>query len=86
MTRALRAVTQGDLLLAANQNVLLLIALPVLVVAWIAWLARDVGLTERTPLSWSWKPLTPVLMGLIFGFWALRLLPFAPFDWLASGT
>jgi hypothetical protein len=86
MTRALRAVAHGDLGVAADQNVLLVIALPVLLVAWAAWLVRDLGLTRARPLRWTWKPLTPVLMSLIFGFWVLRLLPFAPFDWLASGT
>jgi hypothetical protein len=86
MTRGLRNLAQGDLVQAADHNLLLLVALPFLLVAWLAWLGRDLGLTTARPLTWTWRPLAPVVTGAILGFWALRLVPFAPFDWLASGA
>jgi hypothetical protein len=85
MTRSLRALTHGDLALALDQNVLLVVALPLLVVGWALWLARSFGWTDRHLIRWNRTSATVVAGGLLL-FWALRLLPFAPFDWLASGT
>jgi len=87
MTRALRALTHGDLALAVDNNLLLVLAVPVLVVAWLIWMGRSVGRTDRHVFtvenSRTWS--TAVLVA-VFGFWVLRLLPLEPFASLASGT
>lgn len=85
MTRGLRALVQGDVLGAAGHNLLLIGLVPLLLVAWGFWMARSVNLTERRPLRWDIPMLAPVLVGSILLFWGLRMLPFQPFTWLASG-
>jgi hypothetical protein len=84
MTRSLRALTGGDLSLAVDQNVLLVVALPLLVAGWVLWLARSLGRTDRQLITWNRSSATLVTVVLL-GFWALRLLP-GPMSWLASGT
>jgi hypothetical protein len=86
MTRGLRALTHGDVAGAADHNLLLVVLLPVLLVAWGFWMARSVKLTERRPLRWDLPLLSPILVGSIFTFWVVRDLPFDPFTWLASGA
>lgn len=84
MTRSLRALTQGDLALAIDHNLLLVVALPFLVVGWALWLARSLGRTDRRLITWNRTSATVITVGLL-AFWALRLLP-GPLSWLASGT
>jgi hypothetical protein len=86
MTRGLRALVQGHPGLAVDNNLLLVLALPVLLLGWGVWMARSAGLTDRRIVTvdnarhWS----TAIMLSLA-AFWVLRLLPFEPFAWLASG-
>lgn len=83
-TRALNALLHGDVVTAADHNLLFVLALPVAVVAFGLWTARRLGLrAPELPRPRGWLPAAAVLIGV---FWALRLLPWEPFTWLASGV
>jgi hypothetical protein len=84
MTRSVRALTQGDLGLAADHNLLLVVGLPLLIVLWALWLGRTLGLTQARLLTWQ-RSTVITLITVFVGFWVLRELPWEPFSWLASG-
>ena len=81
-TRALHALTNGELLVALGHNVLLVTALPPLAFWYFLWL---------TPPTWfaslRGKQLPPWFMWTVFAFIAVfsvvRNLPWAPFRYLA---
>ncbi len=81
-TRALYALTQGDVGLALNHNVLTLVALPLLALAWLGWL--------RYSLGWRPKPVTIaprtgyLIAASLTVYWVVRNLPWMPFAWLGS--
>ena len=82
-TRSLNALLHGDLLVAADHNLLFVLALPIAVVAFVVWTARRLGVDAPSlPHLRRWLPVAVVAIAL---FWALRLLPWDPFTWLASG-
>ncbi|HMQ28658.1 MAG TPA: hypothetical protein PKA98_21910, partial [Acidimicrobiales bacterium] len=65
-------------------NLLRVGPLPVVVVGFAVGALRGRGLRPRAgPLPRRWLPAFAVVVAL---FWALRLLPWAPFTWLASGV
>ena len=75
--RATRALTRGDVTLAADLNLLTTVALPVLVFGWVTWLLSTTG--RRTS---AWRP--PAWLGtsvavLVPLFLVLRNTP-----WLAA--
>jgi hypothetical protein len=84
MTRALRALLQGDLAAAASYNVYLLIWLPVS--AWYllgTWLKAVAGRPVLPPIRHRrWLVLALLASALLF--LVLRNLPVAPFNWLAA--
>lgn len=84
MTRALRALTHGQLGAAADHNLLLVVALPLLIVLWALWLGRSLGLTQARLITWQRSTVVTVV-AVLLGFWLLRELPWEPFSWLASG-
>ena len=69
--RALHALTQGDLDTAIERNVLTVAALPLLALAWLAWLQRSA--TGRSRRAWS-APASWLLTGalLVLAFAVLR--------------
>lgn len=82
-TRALNALLHGHPGVAADHNLLFVALLPIAVVLYLVWALRSVGVDLprlRLPKGW-----VPVLVTLVALFWALRLLPWDPFTWLASG-
>ena len=82
-TRALNALLHGHPGVAADHNLLFVALLPIAVVLYVVWALRSVGVDLprlRLPKGW-----VPVLVTLVALFWALRLLPWDPFTWLASG-
>ncbi|MBL8776763.1 MAG: DUF2752 domain-containing protein [Acidimicrobiales bacterium] len=82
-TRSLNVLLQGDVVAAADHNLLFVLALPVVIVAFGVWTARRLGVRAPSlPGPRAWLPVTVVAIAL---FWALRLLPWDPFTWLASG-
>lgn len=76
--RAVHALTHGDVPTAVQRNLLLVLAVPVLVLAWGSWLRRAVaGRPRRTlPRAAGWT----LLAGLAV-FWVVRNLPAG--SWLA---
>ncbi len=85
MTRGLHALLHGDLLRALSHNLLLVVIIAGGAV-WLAWnaIARRIG---RAPLRLRFRRNTWIAIGLaVFGFWVVRNLPWAPFDWLGSGA
>lgn len=82
-TRSLNALLHGDVVAGADHNLLFVLALPIAVMAFAVWTARRLGVDAPSlPSLRTWLPVTVVAIAL---FWALRLLPWDPFTWLASG-
>jgi hypothetical protein len=76
--RAVHALAHGDVATAVDRNVLLVLTLPVLLVAWTAWLRRTItGRAQRAlPLAALWTGLA-----IVGAFWVLRNVPAG--SWLA---
>jgi hypothetical protein len=78
--RAVHALTRGDFGTALDRNVLTVLAIPALLIAWAAWLRRALTGTSRTaaavPVAAIWA-----VLGVVVAFWTLRNLPAGA--WLA---
>ena len=81
-TRAVHALATGHLVTAVHDNVLLVVAVPVLMLVWLVWMAAsaswDVSRWRSLP-RWSTKALVVALLA----FAVARNLPVAPFTALA---
>lgn len=81
VTRAVIALTRGDLVGAADHNLLLVVALPVLLAVWVVARRRrraDAGAAGRapsTPPPWALSGF--IAVALVFG--VVRNLPGVPF-------
>lgn len=85
--RATRALTRGDVVLAADHNLLFVVMVPLLVAAWMVWAVRAFDLpagswvrragqvTASTKVGWLVTVVVPV-------WWVLRNLPWL--EWAAS--
>jgi hypothetical protein len=83
-TRAVYALTQGDIALAFEHNVLVMLVLPLLVVAWATWLWYRLG---RRPQPLLLSARSGYTIAAAFAvFWVVRNLPWFPFTWLGSGA
>lgn len=81
-TRGVHQALHGDLLAAADYNLLLVIVAPSLVIAWMVAVARASGWRGRLPQV---PPrLLPAIPIVIIAFWIIRNLPFSGATWLAS--
>lgn len=76
-TRLVAALAEGDLLAAADHNLLLLTALPLLAALWLVWLGRSLGIALALPRPTPARVWTLVGIALVFG--VVRNLPFATF-------
>lgn len=72
--RAVHALTHGDVATAVDLNVLTVVLLPVLAVAWAGWLASRLGRRSAPLPVPTWAGLA--IAGAVPGFWILRNLPF----------
>ncbi len=81
--RAVHSLAHLDLADALSHNLLFTLAAPLLVLAWVAWLATSLG----RPLAWR-RPLprgaTAAVWALVIAFGVLRNVP--AFAWLGSGA
>ena len=86
ITRALHSLLTGDLVGAADHNLLFVLLLPLLV--W--WFVRSVRTAlgrPPKPLNLRWRPwMTWTSVVVVVAWWVLRNLPFAPFHWLNSAA
>lgn len=71
--RAVHALTRGDLAAAVDLNVLTVVLLPVLAVAWLLWLAHALGRRPTAPDLPSWAGSAIAVVVPIF--WVVRNLP-----------
>ncbi len=79
-TRAVYALTQGDVLRAVDHNVLVVALVPLLVWAWSGWLRHRLG---RRPTAPTLAPVTIHGIAVTIAlFWVARNLP--GMTWLAS--
>ncbi|WP_019874673.1 DUF2752 domain-containing protein [Sporichthya polymorpha] len=76
--RAVHALAHGDLSTAVARNVLVVLAVPLLVLAWAAWLRRAVTgrAVVRLPVAAGWT-----LAATVAVFWVARNVPAG--SWLA---
>lgn len=81
--RAVHALTRGNLGQAAGLNVLSVVMLPVVLVAWIGWMRAGWTGGDHPGVVLP-APLVRGLPWLVGAFWVLRNLPFAPFSTLHS--
>ena len=81
-TRAVSALSSGHLGAALHDNLLLVVAVPLLVVAWAAWLARRAGATGQLGrlARLRWPRVTPAAIAVAMAVFAVaRNIPAAPF-------
>ncbi|MES2828653.1 MAG: DUF2752 domain-containing protein [Bacteroidota bacterium] len=82
--RAIHALLHGDLLLALDYNLLLVLCIPFLL---FHLYLKGYGLLTKTKQTWGiwYKPATPKFIALIVVmFWIVRNIPVQPFIYLAS--
>jgi hypothetical protein len=80
--RGLHALSRGQLTLALDHNVLLLLAVPIGAVVWLQWVRAALGRSVRPVAIPSWVLPCLVVVGVAFSI--LRNLPSGPFAWLGS--
>lgn len=78
--RALHALVQGDVATAVDRNVLLVLALPLVVLAWVRWAARAAGLRPAPRRVLPPRVLYALAAGMVL-YGAARNLP--GLEWLA---
>lgn len=83
-TRALSALVRGDVVLAADHNIVTLLLLPVLTYGWMGWLAQRFGWRRTRPELPTWAAWA-IAAGLT-AFMVGRNLPWGPLTWLGSGA
>jgi hypothetical protein len=83
-TRAVYALTQGDVGLALDHNALVVALVPVLVMVWATWFARRIryGFDGRAPAPPAVASMSFAVAVMLF--WVVRNLPWMPFSWLGS--
>lgn len=80
--RSVHALTHGDLGGALNQNLAVVLLLPVAAVLWVLWLRRA-GASDAPAEGTRWRTAPYVLLVALLVFTVARNLPFVPF--LPSG-
>lgn len=82
MTRAVYALTQGDVVRALDHNVLLVLFVPIFLWSFLNWSLQRFGRRLPSP-GWTYRPwMTVALAVVVFGFQILRNIP--AFSWLGS--
>lgn len=81
--RAVHAMTRGHLGQAAGLNIMSVVMLPVVLVAWVGWMRAGWIGGDHQGLVLP-APLVRALPWLVGAFWVLRNLPLTPFSTLHS--
>ena len=85
ITRALHSLLHGNLVQAADHN-LLAVVLSVVALGWFV-VARVQRRRGRPTPRFSYGPRVTITLGLVvLAFWVLRNLPVQPFHWLNSAA
>ena len=79
--RCVHALVRGDVAAAADQNLLVLLTLPLLVVGWGYWLLRSLG--RISAVAWP-RWIVPAITTLLLAFSVVRNIPAVAF--LGSGV
>ena len=80
-TRAVHQLLHLNLVAAIQDNILLVLAVPLLIWAWIGWAKAFAGLQPWRGLTLSSQKINALcVIGLVFA--VLRNLPNSPFSWL----
>lgn len=82
--RGVHAALRGRLVEALDHNLLLLVALPVVGVVWLGWLAQAIGATAPLRRLPRWAVPAGVALAIVFGI--ARNLPGDRLGWLASSA
>ncbi|MCU1453307.1 MAG: hypothetical protein JWN46_1453 [Acidimicrobiales bacterium] len=82
--RATHALVHGHVGTALNHNLLFTVAAPFLVVGWLLWMGRSLGLAWPRVRAPRWAPWAFVAVAL--AFMVLRNLSGTPFHWLDSAA
>ena len=80
--RGVNALMRGNIALAADLNILMVLAVPFLLYAWGAWAVRTWTSRVAPPLRLS-GGATWGLLAVVLVFWVARNLPWAPLEILA---
>jgi hypothetical protein len=82
--RCLHALLHTDLRSALDYNLLTVLFVPMLLVAWLSVGLAGIGGQQHPPRAPSIPRWTGWAFGLTFGlFWILRNVPVEPFSWMA---
>lgn len=82
--RAVHSLLHGDVLLAANYNLLLVLSLPLLTTHFFLKVLGYAINRDFTLTVWQ-NPLTPkIIFVIVILFWIARNLPYEPFKYLAA--
>ena len=77
--RMLYSLMHGNVIAAARFNALALVAVVLLVWAYLGWTyGRVTGRRIRSWQHWRWAPM--VTLGLVLAWFVVRNIPFAPFN------
>lgn len=85
ITRALHSSMHGNLLQAADHN-LIAVLIAVVAVVWFAFRRLQRRRGRPAPRFRLTPPLTIALGVIVLAFWVLRNLPMQPFHWLNSAA
>ena len=80
--RAVHALTRGDIVRAADLNIVLVALIPLALWSWVGWLARALGSrpVPRGLPEWGIRAIPVALVA----FWVLRNVPVAPLSALGA--
>jgi hypothetical protein len=81
--RGLHQLLNGNVGAALGFNPLMVLAAPILVYSWLAWLSRSVAAGPTLPRFGTGARTPLVVLVVVLAFWLLRNLAWAPFTALA---
>ena len=84
-TRALHDLAGGRVVAAAEHNLLLVLAVPLVVLAYLQWTRRRLGRDAAPVLAGREWTVWPAL-GVLMLFWAIRNIDHPSVAWLASAA
>lgn len=82
--RAIHSLLHGNIMKAANHNLLLVLSLPILIIHFVLYIVSLTTGKDHRLKIWQ-NPLVPkIILFIVICFWIFRNIPFAPFKYLAA--